>query len=90
MLRLVSSVEEVPFQPETGAPRSGTMDLTMVTTNVTKAISTTLMAVTSSVELSQVGFVMMEDLGLQTSAGNGVGTVKDSQLKNATTTTQTS
>ena len=87
MLKLVSSVEEVPSWPETGAPRFGTMDLTTVNMNVIKAISTMPMDVTSSVGLSQDGFVMTADLGLQTSVGNGVETVKDSQLRNATITT---
>ena len=85
-----SSVEQAPAWLETGAQRYGTMDSITDIMNVTKVTLTMQTAVTSLEELSRDGFVMMDDLGLQTSVGNGVGMVKGSQQRNVMTTIWTS
>ncbi len=90
MLRQDSSAEEAPSWLETGVQRYGTMDLITEIMNVTKATLTMQTAVTSLEELSLDGFVMMDDLGLQTSVGSGVGMVKGSQQRNVMTTIWTS
>ena len=90
MSRQDSSVEEAPSWLETGAQRYGTMDSITDIMNVTKVTLTMQTAVTSLEELSRDGFVMMDDLGLQTSVGSGVGMVKGSQQRNVMTTIWTS
>ena len=88
-LRQDSNVEEAHLPQEIGVQRFGTMDLIMVSMNAIRATIIMQMDAINLDELSQGGFVTMEDIGLQTCVGIGAGTEDDCQLKNATIITLT-